>query len=175
MELTNQEIAKVFAMYLGSEVKVKAAHFAANNNSKNNEGKTIMSPSILADCHERTFQYLDFLLKLTPLSKISDEDAVQVAKILHSGLSSHIHFTVQKEDNRTDVWFGYNCVRIYHDGSIHYDNGNMHWANSDFYQFLISRSYAVPLWHGIDHPANGKTAIELGIAIDRTPETIKPL
>lgn len=36
------------------------------------------------------------------------------------------------------------------------------------YQFLIQRGYAVPLFIAPGHPLNGKTAIELGLAIEIT-------
>jgi len=38
--------------------------------------------------------------------------------------------------------------------------------NAYIYQDLIHKGYAVPIYFGPDHWANGKTAIELGIAID---------
>jgi hypothetical protein len=38
---------------------------------------------------------------------------------------------------------------------------------SRLFQYLISKGYAVPLWFGIDYWANGKTAIELNIAIQK--------
>lgn len=42
------------------------------------------------------------------------------------------------------------------------------------YQYLIFKGYAVPLWFGVNHWANGKTAIELGIAIDKTLNPQQP-
>lgn len=42
---------------------------------------------------------------------------------------------------------------------------SMHWLE---YQFLVKLGYAVPLYIELGHPANGKTAIELDLAIDRT-------
>lgn len=163
MQLTNQEIAKVFAMYLGCDVKVNAAHFTANNNSKNIKGKTILSPSIIADCHERTFQYSDFKLLLTPLSKIADEDAVHVAKMIGASYRN------DNDDVNWNAYFtkksfvNYLISNLKNDEDMYYAKGIIY-----VYQYLISRSYDVQLWLGIDHPANGKTAIELGIAIDKT-------
>jgi hypothetical protein len=34
------------------------------------------------------------------------------------------------------------------------------------FQYLISKRYAVPIWFGALHWANGRTAFELGIAIE---------
>jgi hypothetical protein len=42
------------------------------------------------------------------------------------------------------------------------------------YQYLIQQGYAVPLFYGVGHPMNGKTAIELGLALDATAITHTP-
>jgi len=38
----------------------------------------------------------------------------------------------------------------------------------EIYQYLVQQGYAVPLFFGLNNCANRKTAIELGIAIDKT-------
>lgn len=46
-----------------------------------------------------------------------------------------------------------------------YEGDGIGWAY--MYQFLISRSYAVPLFFSPGHWANGKTALDLNIAIKK--------
>jgi hypothetical protein len=105
-----------------------------------------------------TCEWDDVIMELKDLSQISDEDAVEVAKIVQGenfydswmkdgGLVFHGKRFIQRTFNREDNPMQYTLHGI------------------QIFQFLISRGYAVPLWFGIDHPCNGMTAITLGLAI----------
>lgn len=146
VELSNQEVAKVFAMYLGCEILMEAEQNSSEPNIDTLQSVNISGAFWSSDQGNDEGQYFEFCkLLLTPLEKISDEDAIQVAKI---NTSNSDYWTV--EDGRDTVI------------------NDIAFVNYEIYQFLISRSYAVPIWLGIDHPANGKDAITLGIAIDKT-------
>jgi len=135
-KLTNEEIARVFAMYLGCELKCSQSGALA----------TVYHPHACAD-------YEHWQLLLTPLSKITDEHLVACYH-LHSGL----------------IGYDYTC-----DFKPALEMSR-HWINMDgektlckltqLSEYLRSKGYAVPLFFGIDHWANGKTPIELGIAIE---------
>jgi hypothetical protein len=141
-QLTNNEIAKVFAMYLGTDVRIG---FRQGWNAQPIERLDIYNIS-----DERT---LEGELLLTPLSKITDEHAIEVTKI-----EEPVELTGTKTagTNRT-VGYGkslvINCISC------------LHWKT---YQYLIQQGYAVPLFFGLNHSCNGKDAIELGVAIDKT-------
>lgn len=147
MKLTNDEIFKVVAMYWGCECSVPKIH------SKNNKREISETDRWIQTSWLNTDTEVDIHLLLTPLAKITDEHAIKVAKI--NGVrtdnpllvgKSMIHWLAEKGTNR-DV-------------------------NFEVYQQLILWGYAIPLWFGIDHWANGKTAIELEVAIDKT---LKPI
>lgn len=146
-KLTNEEIARVFAVYYGQSVA------ASKNEDGKANGKGAPVHNALALCVFGN-DVSNYVLLLTPLDKITDEDAIEVANICHNYLAKRIQ-------GKTGYSFlacndsVINCGVIYHK------------LNSAAFQYLISKGYAVPLWFGIDHWANGKTAIELGIAIDK--------
>lgn len=73
---------KAIANYIGQQIKcVSGGRFEANYLSKDDGGNTILSPSLLADFYEGNFDYKNFRLVLKPLLKITDDDAIQVAKL----------------------------------------------------------------------------------------------
>lgn len=82
MKYTTEFLARCFAAYTGCRITCPGKSFIPNKNSSDGKGGIILSPSILADCHEGAFHYSDFKLKLRPLSAITDDDAIEVAKIL---------------------------------------------------------------------------------------------
>lgn len=157
-KLTNKEIANVFAMYLGADCKYRKGMHIVNDwgiGCFNEDGETEYKMTI----GNNTFQLHDRQLLLTPVSKITDEHAIEVGKIWWPG-------AVNDDSLEKAV------------DSIQQIGGNL-WNTLQYgtiwtavYEYLKSECYAVPLWFGIDHWANGKTAIELEIAIDST--TIKP-
>ncbi len=156
MSITNEEKAKIFALYLGCRTKCIGGHFNPNMNSKNGNGKLIMSAAIIADCEELTFQFGDFQLLLKGLQDITDEDAAELSEAffpdgniydyLHGAPTGRAIVASIKNNRQTNTFYPH--ARIY-----------------DGFSFLISKGYAVPLFFGVGHPANGKTAVELGLAI----------
>lgn len=94
----------------------------------------------------------DCKLLLTPLSAITDEHAVEVAKIVGC---------IDKECPESDFkyWGDYIKARLIMKGVDDF------YHSVKIFQYLISKGYAVPLFFGVDHQDNGKTAIECGIAI----------
>ncbi len=183
-KLTNEEIAKVFAMYLHAQVEfddrignihqyylpagkweVDKMWFVSLEDDNDKE----MSCSVAAD---------KVKLLLAPLSNITDEHAIEVAKIcgepfLHivnaSTVLLHIICASTMNKSRTDrsIW-------MQKDGTIELFTNTGDWGGATtkavnsfaIYQYLISKGYDVPMFFGIDHWANGKTAIDLGIAIE---------
>lgn len=153
-QLTNEEKAKVTAMYWGVEAFHLEGYGYGEFATIHSMHVDMMGAGTYKCC-----------LGLTPLSSITDEHAIEVAKILNPGYL-HRQYSVVREANRTDVWFSRYCVHIYFDGSV--QNSEMtNWVDNSVYQYLISRGYDVPLWFGVGHPCNGMTAIQLGIAIDK--------
>lgn len=108
---------------------------------------------------------------LTSLEYITDEDAVQVAKMLYCTGEWRV---VGRVENGTVILFDdskRNMAYLYTDLSFGGADHEADYFNLPaVHSYLISKGYAVPLWFGIDHWANGKTAIELGIAVEK--ETI---
>jgi len=141
MELTNEEIARVFAMYF----ELVTYEWYTNPEDLNVaivDGKTVKFISEGKHTGEPK-------MRLTPLSSITDEHAIEVCDIEFG-----------KPERRT--------LEL----SDYIERGKEYAISDafeyDIYQYLILKGYAVPLFFGVGHWANGKTAIELGIAIDKT-------
>jgi len=149
-KLTQNEIARVFAMYWGQK------------NGKVGKGYGICAGNTI-EIGNTLFSYNDFPEKyqlcLTPLDKMTDEHAKGVIKA--SG------FEFQPEIGYTHKDKGFDFGYYTNDGWIN-DTFKFSDMNPEQWQYLIQKGYAIPLFFGIDHWANGKTAIELGIAIDKT-------
>jgi len=131
-QLTNQEIARIFAMYLYTETW----HYS----DWKEDSTGVLSGQLLNLVKDTGTKH--GLLYLTPLEKISDEDAIEVASFYGFKLTGDV-----TPENLAS--FGRNQVQLDIEKS---------WL----WQFLIQKGYAVPIY------PYGKTAIELGIAIDKT-------
>lgn len=142
MELTNEQIARVFAMYLNGTAKKDMKPIRMIDPRGNKVLVTLYALS-----SDRAY-LRDAKLLLKPLSAISDEDAIEVAKIkgFTTYVSDGLYFINHLFKN--NKWNGL---------STHY-----------VIQFLIQQGYAVPCFIAPNHPLNGRTAIELGIAVDST-------
>lgn len=157
--LTKEEIAKVFAMYMDAKVRVCLYGYTTNinaiskglisldNSPTNNRPTAFVSQSVWG-----------IRLLLRPLSAITDEDAIEVAKLSLFTGNPEAYVKVGK-----DI-----IERVINYKS--YTHRRMVFCPEQ-YLFLISKGYAVPLFFAPNHWANGKTAIELGIAIDNTLNT----
>lgn len=113
----------------------------------------------------------DVQIFLRPLSAITDEDAIEVFKMngsprnlealeLKRETSIYLRYRYMPEDTAYANKDGY----CYSGNAIFFDRIK----DRDIHQFLVQRGYAVPLFIAPGHPDNGKTAIELGLAIDAT-------
>lgn len=159
MELTTEQIARVFAMYWGCLCTSERYPQIKGNISgidncmaglhvfiDNNEGVPIDEAKLV----------------LRPLSAITDEDAIEVARIMGVTYSA---------DPSSEAFFDYDGLMCYV-VELFTKGGNMREIPADkvveAFQFLIQQGYAVPLFIAPDHPCNGMTAIQLGLAIDST-------
>lgn len=156
-QLTKEERRSVFHLYHKQEVVWRGHTYPGFHYFK----------GLLEDLQDET------QLVLTPLDKITDEHAIEVAKlVMGNGIEPWIVVRYEKHIYYLDVVRGNFTVNIYwlgkeiksfYDGQIP--------VGQDTYlawQYLQSVGYAVPIYFGSGHWANGKTAFELDIAIDST-------
>ncbi|HEY9363371.1 MAG TPA: hypothetical protein VIQ00_08935 [Chitinophagaceae bacterium] len=190
MKLTNEEIAKVFAMYLDCDVEYDKSSWIlegvrALSNNFNDAQNIYLSKRIVPESDRAFVNMHKCKLLLTLLSFITDEHAIEVANLFCKmsgdgiGTLTHCVRTVD-EVRRDDPW----KVTIKYDTgeslSLFTDTGEVVFHTKFTEQIfllgkytyeprelLIKNRYAVPLFFGVDHWANGKTAIELKIA--KTP------
>lgn len=167
-QLTNNEIAKVFAMYMPCECETIYGIMTLNGlqvgsiyplwfyrgNSVNEDTPELMNNRLSG----KGAKYSEVKLILTPLTKITDEHAIELAK-MKCGRKEIIHFYSKREliELAKEEWIESSTVNLY--------------GQPNQFQYLIQQGYAVPLFFGVNHWANGKTAIELGIAIEKQPLT----
>ncbi|MES2382871.1 MAG: hypothetical protein V4538_17620 [Bacteroidota bacterium] len=148
MELNKEEITRVFAMYIGSEFifehgEPEQVYGVAYG--------TVYDYSV-DESGEGSYDIGECKLMLTPLDDITDADLKQVVGTY--GVLPTTHGYLTKESSISTLRKFWNDVIEEPKHLPCY-----------MYQFLILYNYAVPLWFSIDHKANGKTAIDLGIAI----------
>ncbi len=138
--LTKDEVVKVFATYWGC----RCQRMVTKTGLPSGDGDVLICGHDLMESLKNTNTWF-YKIILTPLSEISDEHAKEVA-ILEEPRSMHYH-TIERGRYLLKGFssIGWPC-----------------------YNYLISKGYAVPLWLGINHVSNGKTAIELDIALNST-------
>lgn len=145
--LTNEQIARVLNLHSGCEI----ALYYEDDRTTPYERFILKAAYEECDClfiiedGAHSYQPNLFNLFLTPLSAISDEDFTICAKMqfpLKKKVDAEEMFNQEHEMNFRPLVF----------------------------QYLIQRGYAVPLFIVPNHPDNGKTAIELGLAIDKTKQ-----
>lgn len=141
-ELTNNEKAKVYAMYWGNRIDAGI--------------KTVVNSSWI---QKVTIGKTNMLLILTPLDKVSDD---------HLNTIGAFCFNLKYDDSIQlgRDYIGYlflnrrlslkECSKIQQFSMVHH---------TQIFQFLISTGYAAPLWFGVTDWANNKTALDLGLAI----------
>jgi hypothetical protein len=172
--LTADQIKRIFAQYWGQRILMLTLH----------------SDRLQLVDH---FLYprfsFDMKLALTPLSSISDEHAIEVARLAmwcpelidfkENDLIKDVNIEENIDHQSTHVilkvshFFHEGYVTIKFDGIIFLTDENMEKqeytpALNLIYNYLKQKGYAVPLFIEMGHPHNGKTAIELDIAIDKT-------
>lgn len=169
MKLTNEEIARVFAMYLGCDIEFvynsPYVTWIRENRRANLIGvrgiAAVLNPirrnGKLDKNSENHLKVHLCKLLLTPLKNISDEDAIEVAKLKKKNIYNEGDEDAPKgRQGLLDYGYGIVITKSFcHEG----------------FQYLMQKGYAVPLFFKVNHWANGKTAIELGIAIS-TPLSV---
>lgn len=173
--LSNEEIARIFGLYIDCPYRFSNTGYKTDivNKSSGDTFEAIWRNGIE-----------DRRLLLTPLEDISDEHAIEVAEIVcharvHHWVISRPHhldyIEVIGSQKEGETYGG--VVSISRNGIL-----NWEWYNREkidgyerqvfhAYQYLIQQGYAVPLFFGVNHWANGKTAIELNIAINKNNTT----
>ena len=115
----------------------------------------------------RSWEFDELNLILRPLKSITNEDAIEVARLNEDFYSVYIEPEDLLRDEMDEHSFlVYQRCFVDRDDRIEYVFSDC--LKSDQFQYLIQRGYAVPLFIAPGHPDNGKTAIELGLAIDST-------
>lgn len=152
-QLTNEEIARVFSLYFGLPKSIRNIRWDSSIPSMES---FIPNNNVIKD----------WRLLLTPLSAITDEHAIEVAKMCE--------YDIEK----LKLYYGIKPFFKVRSGNLYVtfipekerNNEELDWIyiSTQAYLFLITEGYAVPLFLGINHWANGKTAIKLKIAIDKT-------
>lgn len=151
--LTNTELARIFGSYTGDDVLYKdeifnllASYKTGSSICENNKGEIY------------SFDLHKIKLLLTPLEKITEEDAVNMCQI----------FDIERADQGSleDVlsW----VKALFEEPAGYYLDGYMGSQLLTFVSYLKLKCYDLPQYFGKDHPDNGKTLIQMGIAIDKT-------
>lgn len=144
--LSKSERVNVFAMYYGQRVL---------KFSKTAPATQVMDYYMMGRLTD------DCVLALTPLEDISDEDAIEAGKIM--GATDEDIESVRIEVGGIKILF----EPFYNIDYKIADNDVKPILVFFAYQYLIQQGYDVPLFFGVNHWANGKTAIELSIAISK--------
>ena len=146
-QLTHEQEADIFALYWRTSYKT---------------GLLVASISMGDTFNNiQKFGAQDRKLLLVPIEKISDEDADKVADILH----------IRKNNDLIIMHINRSRIDIVKSFLLKQSTGFLHCGSIDqvlAYQYLTKKGYTVPLFIDIDHPDNGKDAIQLGLAIDKT-------
>lgn len=173
-ELTTEQKARVFSIYFGHRSVYEIYNGSTFNYSGGVDGGLIERVSLGAN---------GYILRLRPLSTITDEDAVEIAKMFYKKYPGPGEYLYNKRREQV-LSRGYNGVNVRFDDNyrmtLFLDTGQAilkNEAGSDLdvshyqasiFQFLIQQGYAIPLFYGVGHSLNGKNAIEIGLAIDST-------
>ncbi len=163
-KLTNSEIARVFAMYFGCQINANGKqldfnHFKITDNylmsfprGYQMRGMPIDYPNLEIELKQDFVQ-----LVLSPLSKISREHAKGIYEIFGITESEAGYDTSIEAIKNCCIRDGFTALSLFD------FYGNI----SQVFQYLTQQGYALPLFFSLNHWANGKTAIELGIAIEK--------
>lgn len=166
-QLTNEEIARVFSLYFGLPKSIRNIRW---NSSIPSMESFIPNNNAIKD----------WCLLLTPLSAITDKHAVELVEIIKGEKILEKTKVIVEESIIKIYWseilheshkdYGYRyTATIYADLFTRTKNyGSSVKMDYEAYQHLIQQGYSVPIFISLNHPLNGKTPIELGIAIDKT-------
>lgn len=152
-KLTNSEVARVFTMYWGCE------YLAEDGIKKNVTGYSVE----FANDNE-------YKLLLSRLEDITDEDAIEVAMLSVENPKfkdwsierTKSYLSLKAKEVTVWIWFDGTQVNVdVKDEMV--DTYNQ----PEIQQLFTTKGYAVPLYFGVGHWANGLNAIELQIGIDK--------
>jgi hypothetical protein len=175
--LTTEEIAQVFSMHWGQSI------VQSNGSMEGCPIGNALSLYILG------MYKMNTMLLLTKLINISDEHAIALAELVNcEKYKDGETFKVIKEDEKISVYssevkhetipnFGFRYeTSIYTDCYVKSIHNYAITAQMPYeaYQQLVKWGYSVPLYFGLEHWANGKTPIELGIAIEAEINNVQP-
>lgn len=148
-QLTTEQIARVFAMYVHSaDVQIEKRIIGRLT------GVAYSKVFYLESSFFNEEYFEDAALILTHFSRISAEDAIEVALTFGNWQHSDFEGMAEEDKNKRLVREGRRMV------------ARPSTCSPFVFQHLINRGYALPLWIAPNHPCNGLTAIEMGLAID---------
>ena len=145
-ELSHEEIARIFALYVGCDLQCPISQ-----NPKTNG--LIKMGHYPDDIYWTAIEYSYCKLLLKPLLSISNEDVFDIGNSYFSDFDKEFA-RVNRRDGMVFL--------IYHSSSTCLTSINV--QNYNIYMRLVQLGYAVPLFISPKHLSNGKTAIELGLA-----------
>lgn len=141
MTVSNEIKAKVFAQYLGQ----RFVHRVHGPGASGARLEAVYLDGILCAGFDRQYHVDCHVLKLRPLSAITDEDAIEVSKICG----------YKHDQNKWGRFVAQNFVQQREDALTH-----TLVVSASIYQYLQSKGYDLPSWY-----LGGKTLHEAGLAI----------
>jgi hypothetical protein len=160
-QLTTEQIARVFAMYLGCPLQTLEYVNELNYLSG------VEGVYTIRDKEGFVYEYDQCKLLLHPISSITDEELEEIA--IMWGAAPHLTFLTTDRLREMLTNDEADLVEILDDMSM-----NMLGC---FYlvQYLTQKGFAIPLYFSPNHPCNGKDAIELGLAVAiDSPKSVEP-
>ena len=178
--LTPQQIKLTICRYAGGEARCQTAHYA--------KGRHVWAFTELFDIgiqshHSRIGRPDCLRLVLQPLHKMTPAHAKELVRIVlgedYPLSVLAVDYYVDGNSDFTTIWVrddtgnlivAIDFVKRFLNGmvDIRYPRPEYqkpHTINAFIWQYLTMKGYAVPLFFGVGHPANGKDAVELGLAV----------
>lgn len=158
-QLTNEEKQTVFAMYHGQEVLC----FPSDDVVSHWLPPAKLEWNVIGGTY---YGVNNTILSLRNLIAITDKDLLVMCKILDPKASIKEHREgIKRAREEREVA---EIVQPFLNAKANIaDNTISPVLINQVFEFLKLKSYALPLFFGVGHWANGKTAIELGIAIEK--------
>ena len=169
MKLTDQEVAWVFSMYMGCQIKPYQSEFTLSALLEKDDEFSVK------DAVQKGFK-----LALTTIEKMSDEHCIEVCNAACPELYGDFRYKKWEVIDRCDNDGTY--IKVARNGTdeyftIHHITGEVCIWDSRFFsgcpmysQVYFKHGIAVPLFFSPMHWANRKTAIELDIAVEKTEQ-----
>lgn len=176
-KLTHEEIARVFAMYYGCRCVI-----CLEKGSFSGDLKVSSEVLLNLSMKEGHTDKVNWRLSLRLLSSLTDEEILELCKFVEPEEFGDYRYKSWKIERKKDNLTHYACVTMEGnsfeykidliDGDINlYNGGDQQMCVKTHYkQWYFQNGFAVPLFFGLGHWADGKNAIELNIAIDKTKQ-----